>query len=61
MSQFSGETSPLCFDNIIIGIECLEYTLTHMYILALEVQPEEGSSCTSRNMLLEDMIENTFQ
>jgi hypothetical protein len=28
-----------------------------MYMLTLEVQPEDGSGCTSRNMLHEDMIE----
>jgi hypothetical protein len=28
-----------------------------MYILTLEVQPEDGSDFTSRNMLHEDMIE----
>jgi hypothetical protein len=31
-----------------------------LYILHL-VQPEDGSSCTSRNMLAEDTIEKTFQ
>jgi hypothetical protein len=32
-----------------------------LYILNLEFQPEDFSICTSRNMLLEDKIANTFQ
>jgi hypothetical protein len=32
-----------------------------LYILTLEFQPEDGSSCTSRNIKLEDIIKNTFQ
>jgi hypothetical protein len=33
----------------------------HTTTKTLEVQPEDGSSCTGRNIMLEDIIENTFQ
>jgi hypothetical protein len=34
---------------------------SEMYILRLGIQTEDGSNCSNRNMLLEDMTGNTFQ